>query len=112
LLNQAAPLTITEDENPFAKHDQYNNNEITKKLDFSRLSNPTVTLFRPTQGPHCQDENSNTLNHAIKEKRQVTYNAPLTSVQYQQTFDVKPSANVINIFAGNIDDYLKHIQQL
>jgi len=38
----------------------------------------------------------------------------MTSVQYQQTFDVKPSANIINIFAGNIDDCIKKLamQQL
>ena len=43
-------MRVTKEENPFVKResDFYTNNETTKKLDFSRLSNPTVTLFRPS----------------------------------------------------------------
>lgn len=53
------------------------------------------------------------MNPIAQKKKQLpsktTFNAPLTQVQYQQTFDVKPQANVINIFTGNIDEYIKQI---
>jgi hypothetical protein len=100
-------LTIVEDKNPFQPQDP---NQITKKLDFSRLSNPNVTLFRGSDGQKTNNENINSLNQPVPAT--TTYNAPLTHLNYQQTFEVKPSANVINIFTGNIDDYIKQIAQI
>jgi hypothetical protein len=37
------PFRVVNNSNPFAKAD--NCNQIMKKLDFSRLSNPEITLF-------------------------------------------------------------------
>lgn len=107
MLQTAQPMTIIEDDNPFA--DRTNNDRITKKLDFSRMSNPCVNLYRESANEPCNDENVNTQNMPSI----ATFNAPLNHVNYQQTFEVKPSANVINIFAGsNIDDYIKQIAQV
>jgi len=51
LLQSAEPLKVGEKENPFAvaETDRSNHNFVAKKLDFSRLSNPNITLFRTSE---------------------------------------------------------------